>query len=40
METETVCVNKGRQQVRLQENRENDRKEMAGDLAVELLWIT
>lgn len=30
-----VCVNKERQQVRLQENRVNDRKEMA----VELLWI-
>lgn len=31
MEREAECVNKGRQQVSLQENRVNDRKEMAGD---------
>lgn len=32
-------VNTGRQQVSLQENRVNDRKEMAGDMAVELMCI-
>lgn len=39
MDWETVCVDKGWQQVSLQEKRVNNSKEMAGDVAVELLWI-
>lgn len=39
MEAGTVCVKNWWQQVSLQEHRVNDKKEMAGDMAGELLWI-
>ncbi len=37
VERETECMNRGRQQVSLQENRVNDRKKMENYMVVELL---